>query len=585
MTKPCLPQHSQAPAQRAAQLKETRAKYTFDQSFHGYSLVAEVPKSDHFDLGYFANAGEHAAEIAANHATAALSGWLGDKTEALREKVKSLFRHGSPKDIADARTSTESKIAEGTAAGGKMQHPLTIEQYESLYPLLPRPASVKHWREDWFFAWQRIAGCNPILIEGCSQLPNHFPLSQAAFAAAGATGSLEAAVAEGRLFLVDYSMMADVQTGQTHGRQKYLAAPIAAFVSGDDGLMPVGIQCGQKPTEETPIYTPADGVAWQMAKTSVQVADGNFQGIVSHLGYCHLVMESVIISAQRQLSSEHPLKVLLKPHFEFTLAANDVAKRTLIGPGGNTDRLQSGTIEGSTHLVQKCLANYPFSRTDAPTAFADRNVDDLGALPEYPFRDDALSSWAPIAEFASAYVHLYYSSAEDVSSDSELNAWVADMADPTAGNLHQVLRGERLQTVSDVVDLVARVIYTATTYHSAINYASWDFLAYPPNMPAAAWGPGPAPSLPATEKALANMMAPLDVTFSTLKLMYTIMMTRNHLGHYPDGTFVDPRVAPLLEAFRAGLSEASAVIDERNRHRVLPYTYLHPSMIPASIHV
>ena len=133
--------------------------------------------------------------------------------------------------------------------------------------------------------------------------------------------------------------------------------------------------------------------------------------------------------------------------------------------------------------------------------------------------------------------------------------------------------------------LITRILYTCTTYHAAINYSSWDFLAFTPNAPAAAWSPGPAPGRDATEAAHLAMMPPLDISFATMDLMYTISMTRNHLGKYPPLHFRDPRVLPLVRALQKELAEAESLIEQRNHTRPIPYTYLLPSRISRSIHV
>ena len=582
---PKLPQHESDPEGRASQLEKAREAYAFDLSFMGYSLVQEVPKDAHFDAGYMANAAEHVLRLSSNAAAAKAGAHLDRALEreldAVSDKVRGWVGSGAPATLAEGRASASS------GRSHNHEHPLSVADYEALYPLLPKPASMPRWRDDEFFAWQRIAGCNPILLQRLRALDDRFPLTQAVVDRSQPGESLAAALAEGRLYLVDYPMMADIPTGETDLRAKYLAAPKAAFLRTARGrLAPVAIQCAQTPGPEAPIYTPADGAAWAMAKCAVQVADANFQGIVSHLGYCHLVMESFIIAAERELAPSHPLKILLEPHFEFTLATNDVAKRSLIGPGGNTDRLQSGTIAGSTELVQRALREWPISRTGAPTFFADRGTDDLEALPEYPFRDDVLESWPALRRFAEGYVRLYYPDDAAVAGDVELAAWIRSAGAPDAGNLHQIMEsGGAPATVEELADLIARVLYTCTTFHSSINYSSYDYMGYPPNMPAAAWGPGPAPGMPADEASLFAMMTPRDLSFATIELMYTILMTRNHLGKYPPLHFRDRRVTSLVEALQADLEAAETAILARNQTRLVPYTYALPSMVPASIHV
>ncbi len=55
------------------------------------------------------------------------------------------------------------------------------------------------------------------------------------------------------------------------------------------------------------------------------------------------------------------------------------------------------------------------------------------------------------------------------------------------------------------------------------------------------------------------------------------------LGEYPDGHFVDPRVAGLVRAFGDRLAQIEKDIALRNAERPIPYEYLLPSEITASI--
>jgi hypothetical protein len=71
--------------------------------------------------------------------------------------------------------------------------------------------------------------------------------------------------------------------------------------------------------------------------------------------------------------------------------------------------------------------------------------------------------------------------------------------------------------------------------------------------------------------------------FTTVYQLSALRM--NRLGDYPLLHFLDTGVHPLLEAFRAELKAAEAVIAERDRARYLPYPHLLPSTIPASIHI
>lgn len=138
-------------------------------------------------------------------------------------------------------------------------------------------------------------------------------------------------------------------TGTGAGGWKHLYAPLALFVCTGPKreLRPVAIQCRQISAVDNPILTPVDGVNWLIARTIVESADGHLHEGSTPLARTHLAMEAFVLATDRQLSSEHLLRILPRPHFEGTLAINDAAWKHLVSDGGVVDRLLAGTIEAS----------------------------------------------------------------------------------------------------------------------------------------------------------------------------------------------------------------------------------------------
>lgn len=475
--------------------------------------------------------------------------------------------------------------------------------YNDLFQLIYLPAINNRFYDDEAFAAQRVAGPNPLVIEKIAQPPANFPVTDTHYQGVmGQVDSLEKAGAEGRLYLADYNILAGVKTGTVEGKAKYLCAPLALFaVPAGDGkraLQPVAIQCDQQPG--LPIFTPPPtGTpqpkkwAWLMAKTVVQIADGNYHELISHLGRTHLLIEAFVLATYQRLAPNHPINLLLTPHFEGTLFINELALRGLINPGGTVDKVLGGTLDESLRLTAEGVKGYPFSVNDSmvPTTFAKRGVDDNSQLPDYPYRDDALLIWQAIHQWVGAYVGLYYGSDGDVCQDPELQNWLGDLLDPNKGGLAGVgetVPGQEkpgLYTCAYLIDLLTLVIFTGSAQHAAVNFPQADYMTSALNMPLAGYGPGPT-SVDATVKDYFALLPTLEQAEVQMNMTYplgNVYYTR--LGEYKKDYFGDDRVKAHLMAFQQRLKEIEVTIDDRNAKRPHAYNYLHPANIPQSINI
>ncbi|WP_233261317.1 lipoxygenase family protein [Vitiosangium sp. GDMCC 1.1324] len=170
---------------------------------------------------------------------------------------------------------------------------------------------------------------------------SRFPVTEAQFRSVmGEDDSLEVAGKEGRLYLADYQVLEGAQAG-TYPTQKYFTSPLALFAvpkagSPDRLLRAVAIQCTQQPGASNPIFTPKDGLGWQVARLFVQVADGYYHEMISHLGLTHLLVEAFVMATVRQLVPEHPLNVLLEVvELEVRLNERECAPALEAGDGSS----------------------------------------------------------------------------------------------------------------------------------------------------------------------------------------------------------------------------------------------------------
>jgi arachidonate 15-lipoxygenase len=570
---PTLPADDPNREARDRALAEARSRYRYDRSYQDVVLSESVAPGEGFDPGYIAMAAGLEARFLANRTA------LG-------------FSLPNDED-GDGRTDLGERLRlVGAAARRKLPaHRVGgVAEFEALYPKLGLPDSARHWRKDWYFAWQRLAGGYPVALERMGERRDSLPLTDEVLRRATFDGdSVDRAIEEGRLYLCDYRDCDGLPCGVTEGYQKYLWAPLAVFAvkpgarGPRDGFVPVAIQCDQRPGPDNPLWTPQHGTAWEMAKCVVQTADAHYREIGAHTGLCHLVMEAVLLATHRELAPNHPIMVLLAPHFDQTQATNDVMRKSFIGPDGIMERSQSPTLEGAFTLIERRMSTFALSESALEADLAARGVGDAASLPWYPYRDDARLVVAATRRWVEGYLSVYYPTDEHVRRDTELADWLRALGAADAAGLRGVPAvGDR----ATLCELVTLLVWQATAYHSVINYTGWEFLGWHPNQPTAAYGRGPTPAGPNTEQELNAMWPPLDTAVQVQEVMYQLGHSRyNRLGEYGRSYFADERVRDPLLRFQGALGSASEQVKAANAARPLPFVYLDPATIPASIHV
>jgi arachidonate 15-lipoxygenase len=573
-----------------------RDLYRYDYAYPpGVAVAASLPPGEEFSACF-------AAHIVAIQMKTFENGLASD---ALREDSKSNRRLAF---LSTAARALLSPADLGAVMGAQLttsarmmrdDRPRTVLGYNELYATIERPSIASQYQDDFAFAWQRIAGANPMVLRALSAQPDNYRFNQTHFAAAarahyGASyngPSFDHALAAGRLFVADYSLLADVPSGSWMGVPQYLFAPIALFCwfppigRHPARLMPIAIQESQR--GDAPVVGPVDPAAWILAKTAVQVADLSWHEARAHLGLTHLVMEGVTLATERQLSERHPLFALLTPHCAFTLAINDFAKHHLIVPGGQVEQYIAPAIEGFLGVVVKTLDGFNWKDVALKRDLQARGLDDVSRLPLYPYRDDALGIWDAIERFVTEYVGLYYRDADAVRDDTELRAWALELAAQDGARLRSVTPPE---TREELVDLLTFFIFTASAQHSALNYTQWPYMGYVPSMPAAAYRPLPADArsqrVADFDREYLEMLPTYTQASGQINLLYLLSGIRyNHLGDYPLCHFHDLRVVPVLRRFKERLDKVETDSQGRDQSRPISYPYLFPSNVAQSVHI
>lgn len=566
--KPSLPQNDPNKKQRSDYLHLQQKAYQFDySSLSPLALLKDVPTVENFSSKYLAERILATSELPANMLA------------------------------ADARAFFD---------------PLDeLQDYEDFFTLLPLPQVAKNYQTDRSFAEQRLSGANPMVLRLLDPSdPKAETLEK--IASLQPLFDLRKELQDKNIYIADYTGTdehyrgpAKVGGGTYEKGRKYLPKPRAFFAwrwmgIRDRGEMtPIAIQLDPKPGSH--VYTPFDPpLDWLFAKLCVQVADANHHEMSSHLGRTHLVMEPIAIVTARQLAKNHPLSLLLKPHFRFMLTNNDLARSHLISPGGPVDELLAGTLAETIELAREACSTWSLDQFSLPAELKNRGMDDTNQLPHYPYRDDGLLLWNAIQTFVSGYLNYFYATDGAMVEDVELQSWAQELASDQGGKVKGM--PQRIDTVQQLIEIVTTIIFTCGPQHSAVNFPQYEYMSFAANMPLAAYRDIPGitdPDLPEviTPHEILKLLPPYKRAADQLQILFVLSAYRyDRLGYYDksfqelyqmsfDQVFRGTPIKMLARQFQQNLNMAEQRIDANNQKRVVPYVSLKPSLVINSISI
>ncbi|KAJ8265996.1 hypothetical protein GJAV_G00123960 [Gymnothorax javanicus] len=443
-----------------------------------------------------------------------------------------------------------------------------------------------HWKEDSFFGYQTLNGCNPLMVHQIRQIPPNLSVNSDMLCPFLPEGSsLEQEMERGAFFLLDYKILDEVPTNKINGNQHYTAVPLCLLHYDHQGeLKPIAIQLQQIPGPQNPVFLPSDPETdWLLAKMWVRCADFQCHQLLTHLLYTHLLGEVYCTATLRRLPEVHPLYQLLMPHLWTTLQINIQARQTLLAPGGVFDKSTAVGLEGLPVLLRKGTEQLRYSSLCVPEDLSDRGVR---GLPINYYSQDALRVWDALHRFVASWIDLYYPTDGDVQQDSELQTWIQEIF--THGALGKSETGFPLafQSKTEVAKFATMVIFSASALHAAVNFSQADFTLWMPNSPAAMARPPPQCKGSLNMEELLSFLPPANATCSVLTT--TMLLSRPSLDFVPLGHYREPHFstgAPqrLVAELQRELNVISREIAKRNEDLPLPYSYLSPECIDNSV--
>ncbi|XP_022960149.1 linoleate 9S-lipoxygenase-like isoform X1 [Cucurbita moschata] len=379
--------------------------------------------------------------------------------------------------------------------------------------IYPHPHLLKEneraWMDDDEFARQMLAGTNPVRITCLHKFP---PESKAKVVSTIKASDIEhnldglplqQAIEDRRIFMLDHHdyLMPFLNRINSSNVFAY-ASRTLLFLRTDSTLKPLAIELCLPYSEAEGgeiswVYLPApeglEAALWQLAKAHVAANDSVYHQLVSHWLHTHAVVEPFIIATRRQLSVMHPVYKLLNPHFKDTMHINSLFRSFLLKPDGIFEKiLFSGQF--SMELSSELYKEWRFNEHGLPADLLKRNMairdPDPGNLsgvqlifPDYPYAEDGLEIWTAIKTWVKSFCSIFYRDDDSVHSDEELQAWWSEIRNVGHGHKFNESGWYELTTLSDLVEALTTLIWTATGLHAAVNSGQYAYASYPLNRP------------------------------------------------------------------------------------------------------
>lgn len=112
------------------------------------------------------------------------------------------------------------------------------------------------------------------------------------------------------------------------------------------------------------VYTPKDGLLWNISRAQLQISDMFIGQISEHLLKTHFKMEPLCVTLHRHLSKMHPLHQILKYHCRGLLPVNKNGVKVLFRTDETLKSLFGYGAEGATQLVNEEFLKMTWNDTD-----------------------------------------------------------------------------------------------------------------------------------------------------------------------------------------------------------------------------
>jgi len=387
-----------------------------------------------------------------------------------------------------ALVSAAVRGLKGSLRGTRISH---LQDYEKLIPRTPELFDAPtRWFTDEYFVETRLLGPNAYLVQVASGKIPGFTDQQLAMINSKMNVNIAQLMQREELLVVNLS---DLSTVTDVPKDRFLCAPVllmsARSKSGEifdltKRTLPTPLAIKLNPNDQH-FFMPMN-TNWFLAKLYFNNADMNYHEAVSHLLNTHLNMEAYEVATLKAFQSDHPLFKLLYPHFLFTMTINSVARNTLTNQGGAFDTFFSLGLSGLNQLMKQ-----DWSRGDTPLNFCMRvpltKHQLLNRIGGSPYVYWGNMHYHLIHDYVDGYFKCFPKEFNNPTADKKIVEWLQTVKGSANIKLHKHVGHDR----ASLVDLVTGIIWTASVFHSAVNFGQDRFFSFIPAAPAILVKPPP----------------------------------------------------------------------------------------------
>ncbi|XP_022650142.1 allene oxide synthase-lipoxygenase protein-like isoform X2 [Varroa destructor] len=489
------------------------------------------------------------------------------------------------RELTSLRSRMEHKLISGSTSAW-----CSLDDLKNIYKLgFQEPSAIHCWKSDAWFAAQRLQGLNPTAIKLCTRLPECLSGSRNGGQISVDNLELERTMKEKKLFIIDHKILRNLPCRD----DRMVVAPVGLFGVDTRGeLRPLAIHLFPDAAADNVLFSPSDPpYTWMLAKMFFNMADAMIHRSWLWYGLCHLLPESIWVSANRCLSSSHPIYKLLEPHLRPVIRANSYLQCELMSPGGWMDSTTSIGMRGLQAIIGRAFEDFHIIDDLDIRKVITRNGTGDKTLKEYPFRDDALQVQDAIRTYICAVLEHHYLNPADITEDSELNRWCDEMSKSRRKGGCQIKGIPSPIDREGLLSLLTNVLSLASLFNAVYGSGQYDNLAFPPNYPSAMRGTIPRDNHPRTEGELVSQLPSKEATLSWISVIRFLSARPLHIfANIVEVHLSHPADKEALQALQWRLNQVgqpmiSQTIRQSNESRKFAYTALDPENIPNSIEI